>query len=156
MTIKCPCGSNNSYDNCCGQFILHHQIPSSALQLMRSRYTAYTQGNISYIQTTMKGSAALNFNVKEAKDWSLKVIWLDLTILGTSQILDNQATIHFKARYIENNQLCFLKEKSIFEKFDSKWYYTSGTPTFSQKAISKNGLCPCGSNKKFKRCCYKQ
>ena len=49
--LKCPCGSQDSYKNCCKP--LHRGEPAkSAVQLMRSRYSAYALSLPDYIIAT--------------------------------------------------------------------------------------------------------
>lgn len=47
----CPCGGP-SLDTCCGPYLAGRAVPQTAEQLMRSRYTAYTQGNEAYLRAT--------------------------------------------------------------------------------------------------------
>ena len=48
----CPCGSNKSFDNCCGPYLSSAALPPSAEALMRSRYTAYTRMDDKYLLDT--------------------------------------------------------------------------------------------------------
>src|SRR5262249_12642121 len=50
--MNCPCQSGQNLDQCCGPFIAGEAFPETAEQLMRSRYTAYTQANLGYIKKT--------------------------------------------------------------------------------------------------------
>ena len=59
----CPCGSKKNYADCCQPFIELKKIPETPEQLMRSRYTAYTQANMDYIVRTMRGKAAADFDL---------------------------------------------------------------------------------------------
>ena len=52
ITTLCPCQSGKLYAHCCEPFHLAQAIPTTAEQLMRSRYAAYTLVNIPYIVTT--------------------------------------------------------------------------------------------------------
>ena len=47
----CPCHSQLPYEECCGKF---HRgaLPKNALELMRSRYSAYALGLVNYIIET--------------------------------------------------------------------------------------------------------
>ncbi len=47
---SCPCHSLKPYEKCCKTFINEVVFPQSPEQLMRSRYTAYTQANMDYIE----------------------------------------------------------------------------------------------------------
>jgi SEC-C motif-containing protein len=122
----CPCGSNKSYLDCCYKFINGEAIPKIALELMRSRYTAYTQANIDYIQKTMCGPAALSFNGQEAKAWAKSVKWLGLKIVGykSGGPDDNQGTVNFIVRYrLTRGRAERLQENSKFERRNGKWFY---------------------------------
>lgn len=51
----CPCKSNISYSDCCEPYHNSTKLPSTAEQLMRSRYSAYALKLINYlIETTHK------------------------------------------------------------------------------------------------------
>ncbi|MBU6492427.1 MAG: hypothetical protein KGQ45_06600, partial [Burkholderiales bacterium] len=49
--LDCPCGGGR-YAECCGRFIDGGQVPASAEQLMRSRYTAYVLARGDYLRAT--------------------------------------------------------------------------------------------------------
>ncbi|MGE3921221.1 MAG: YchJ family protein [Gammaproteobacteria bacterium] len=158
---NCPCGSNISYDDCCGSYIHGKKIPETPEALMRSRYTAYTEVNIAYIESTMCGKALASFDSNDAKHWSENVKWLSLTILSTPPINqeDKVGSVEFIAQYRLNNQIQALHENSQFELIDGKWFYTDGifTQEYIKDAktlkISRNDPCPCNSGKKYKKCC---
>ncbi|NDE82074.1 MAG: zinc chelation protein SecC, partial [Chlamydiia bacterium] len=68
--ITCPCGTGNSYKLCCEPF--HQgQLPDSALQLMRSRYSAYALCLPAYIISTTH-PASPQF-CHDLTDWSEKI-----------------------------------------------------------------------------------
>lgn len=117
--------------------------------LMRSRYTAYTLANIPYIQKTMTGKAAENYDPNSSKIWATAVSWLGLTVIDASPILNNTATVIFFARFSEQNKKQSIYEKSLFKKINGRWFYVDGTTI----KINRNENCPCGSQKKSKRCC---
>lgn len=157
MTL-CSCGSNINYMDCCGRFISGKQLPTTPEALMRSRYTAYTQGNIGYITQTMTGPAAVNFNVNETKAWAQQITWIRLEVLNTAQ--DNiYGTVEFRAHYLLQHKNCIMHEVSEFECVDGKWYYTNSKfheTVFSKSEtikVGRNDPCTCGSGKKYKKCC---
>ncbi|MDH3771994.1 MAG: SEC-C metal-binding domain-containing protein, partial [Nitrospirota bacterium] len=51
------------------------------------------------------------------------------------------------------------QELSLFRKQDGKWYFVDASdPTKqpvvrSEPKVGRNDLCPCGSGKKYKKCC---
>jgi SEC-C motif-containing protein len=147
MTL-CPCGSNTAYEACCGLFINGSATPATPEALMRSRYTAYTQANIEYISKTMKGPAAKDFNAEEAEAWAKQITWLTLQVLYVKQD-KTHGWVEFVAQYAYGAKKHNLHEVSEFCLEEGKWYYIDGkTPK-----IGRNDFCPCGSNKKFKKCC---
>ena len=48
----CPCGSNFPYTDCCGPLIRGTSFADTAEDLMRSRYTAFTENNWEYLVLT--------------------------------------------------------------------------------------------------------
>lgn len=127
---NCPCGNNREFSQCCGPFISGAKIPETAEELMRSRYTAYTQANIDYIQQTMRGPAAQNFDPVDAKAWALKAKWKRLKVLHDSlaENSQNHAYVRFEAFYIWEGKPQKLLETSEFELINGRWYYTNGRP----------------------------
>ena len=49
---QCPCGSQQSYADCCRPLLAGQAVASSATQLMRSRYTANVLGDLTYLRAT--------------------------------------------------------------------------------------------------------
>lgn len=151
----CPCCSGKDFLGCCQPF-LEGDLPKTALQLMRSRYTAYSLGQIDYIQKTMFGSAAEGFDAAEAKQWAESIRWCGLTIIHSGKQVENTSedSVEFIARYLVGSALHILHEKSQFEKKDGYWFYTSGC-IIPEPVIKVNhkGSCPCGSRRKFYLCC---
>ena len=147
--MSCPCCSQKSFSDCCEPYLSGARYAESPEQLMRSRYTAYTRADINYIQKTMRKDEAKNYDPVATKMWASSVRWLGLTILDTPSFSEQRGTVTFFARFFENDVKKYIFEKSDFEKIDGMWYYIDGaTPT-----IGRNDPCPCGSRKKFKKCC---
>jgi len=42
----CPCGSQKTYESCCGNFHSGLALPETAEELMRSRYSAYVKQDV--------------------------------------------------------------------------------------------------------------
>lgn len=95
---------------------------------MRSRYTAYTQANISYIQSTMSGEAANGYDPVSAELWSKAVKWKSLKVKRayphSSQ--STRAYVEFVANYKGNGRPQKIEECSEFEYRDGRWYYIDG------------------------------
>lgn len=125
---------------------------------MRSRYTAYTQANMDYIANTMKSPAADHFNASEAKEWAQQVEWNKLEVVRSS-ISGNKGFVEFLAQFTENGNQQILHERSEFHKINDKWFYVDGErtplPVRKLQQVGRNDACPCGSDKKYKKCCGK-
>ena len=121
----CPCGLNNSYENCCG--IAHNDITKveTAEQLMRSRYTAFTMGNGDYLMNSHHSETCPYSDKQAIVDWAKSVIWEKLEVINTSQGMgkDTTGTVEFKAYYIENSKQKCLHEHSAFTKENNHWVY---------------------------------
>ncbi len=117
---KCPCGSGRKYKECC--FKYHKgSNPKNALELMKSRFSAYAAGEANYIiKTTHKNSPHYEQNriewVKGIKDFS-KSEFKKLEIINFIDG-EKEAFVKFRA-YIDDY---VMEEKSRFIKKD-KWYY---------------------------------
>ena len=117
---------------------------------MRSRYCAYVLKNTEYLLASWHPNtrpAHLDLDKETSPNWQS----LSVFITEKGQTEDDQGIVAFVATYLEGKKLEYLCEKSRFEKLDNRWYYLDG----ELLTLSKNGPCPCGSGKKFKRCCGK-
>jgi len=153
----CPCGSSLDYATCCGRYHAGQPAPT-AEKLMRSRYAAYAIANLDYIEATCAGPAALAFDRTEAEMLQLGTQWLGLEISRTTRgrERDSEGTVTFTARYRHKGVEEALTETSQFRRIDGRWFYcdrlTDADPLRSASA-GRNDPCPCGSGKKFKKCC---
>ncbi|HCY39080.1 MAG TPA: hypothetical protein DHV02_04385 [Neisseriales bacterium] len=120
---NCNCGSKQNYQNCCGRFIEADELPATAEELMRSRYVAYSQARIEYIQATMRERALLGFDAKEAEEWALSVKWLKLNVLQHYKLSELHAVVEFCAEYRVQNKKQRLHEISEFRHENGRWYY---------------------------------
>jgi SEC-C motif-containing protein len=109
-------------------------------ELMISRYEAFVQKNWEYLAQTSVWQ-----NVEDLKHMPA-LEWLKLDVLHVTE-----DTVEFKAYYKENNTLHVLHEKSFFIQENGQWKYKDGT-LYNTK-IERNESCPCGSGKKYKKCC---
>ncbi len=149
--MLCPCQSQKPYADCCEPFITGHARPQTPEQLMRSRYTAYTQANSDYIVDTMQGKPLEGYDKESSKQWAQSVHWLGLAVLDAPKAQAKKGFVEFIASYEENGIVKKIHERSEFARSgdESRWYYVAGqTPK-----VERNAACPCGSGKKFKKCC---
>ena len=82
MTL-CPCGSKETYENCC-EPAHNGSIPAKTAEaLMRSRYSAYVKKCIPYLGETLHPEHREDWSEKETKRWADSSEWLSLEILST-------------------------------------------------------------------------
>lgn len=128
MQESCPCGSGLLFIDCCEPIISGKKDAITAQELMRSRYTAFTQANANYL---MRSHSAKTRPIKERKSiekWAKSVNWMGLTIIQTQagEANDEVGYVEFKALYLENGQPHQIHEKSLFRRENGKWVYVSG------------------------------
>ncbi|PHR54267.1 MAG: zinc chelation protein SecC [Arcobacter sp.] len=140
----CYCDSLKAYEKCCEPFLLGKKIPKSALELMRSRYSAYVLRKGQYLYDTCSTKLKNIDDIKSMNEQNIN--WLSLKV----QSFKNNEVV-FMAYYKEKNEILVLKEKSLFITEDKKIVYDSGEMLPAQ--IERNEICPCGSGKKYKKCC---
>jgi peptide deformylase len=126
---QCPCCSLKEYEKCCKPF---HQgiIPKDALQLMRSRYSAYVLNIPSYIvETTHPASAQYSENKffwkQNISKFSKNSTFHRLEILDFKE-RETLAAVTFTAYLSQNDQDATFTERSYFEKMNDQWFYRSG------------------------------
>ncbi|PSJ16244.1 YchJ family protein [Nitrosomonas supralitoralis] len=119
----CPCGNNKQYADCCNRYLNLDEIATTAEDLMRSRYTAYTLNYENYLLATWH---------PDTRPTSLGLTdqppnkWLGLTIKRHIQSSENYSTIEFIARYKINGRAHRLHEISRFVREDGIWLYVDG------------------------------
>ena len=158
----CPCDSGSEFSDCCSPFLKGHQKPATAEQLIRARYTAHTFANIDYIQATHHPDYRDDLDIASTREWAEKSEWLGLEIRSTELGGENdqQGKVEFIARFNDvKGKTINHHELSLFEKLDDEWYFVDAeAPRVEQVRRStpktgRNDPCPCGSGKKFKKCC---
>jgi len=155
----CFCGSNRTYTECCGPYLSGEKIAPTPEALMRSRYSAFAQANVDYIIATMRNPAAADFEPISAKTWAEQAQWLRLEVLQAPPVAENEhkGFVEFIAHYRITNQNHKIHELSEFHLDQGRWYYVNGksfsASTRPRTKIGRNDDCPCGSGKKYKKCC---
>lgn len=148
----CPCKSGKLYADCCAPILNNKCIAETAEQLMRSRYTAFTLADSTYLLKSWASEtkpSTLNVEDESVIQW----IGLDIEECTNGGLLDMDGSVTFTASFISSGQLCHLHEKSNFIKRDGHWYYLGGKTKSTAQKVGRNEKCPCGSGKKYKKCC---
>lgn len=129
VNSSCPCGSGNKYKKCCQPF--HKgKLPKTALELMKSRYSAFSLLNAKYIiNTTHPDNPDYTIDtqkwIKDIQKFVTSCEFINLEIIEFTSF-ENKAFVTFKAIIFCNNEDCSFTEKSEFIKKNDKWFYLSG------------------------------
>lgn len=123
--MKCPCGKNETYSNCCE--VVHNDIcnAKTAEQLMRSRYSAFTLGLIDYLMQSHHSSTRPTSEKQEIEVWAKSVQWIGLDVIRKQKggEADLDGTVEFKAFFKEGKKTRVIHERSQFVKESGCWYY---------------------------------
>jgi len=141
---RCFCGSNDEFSSCCQPYINQELPVQTAEQLMRSRFSAYADGNAQYIYDTYAKSSQKAQSVKELNEWSNACVWLALQIhpLPNDVNTSKEQYVEFSAFYITNQTLCELREKSRFVLEESKMLSKSIAEKGAVKTVFNETLAP--------------
>ncbi len=149
---RCPCGKPEAYQACCAPLHQGMKKAETAEQLMRSRYTAFSQGQVDYLIATLHPSKRSESTHRSLLDTLENCQWLKLEILDTSDgsAEDESGFVEFVA-YFKEREFGALRERSRFIKEDGIWFYVDGDIK-KPKLPGRNEPCWCGSGKKVKKC----
>jgi len=159
--MNCPCGSEHDYSDCCLPVIKGERAAATAEALMRARYTAYSQVEMDFLQTTVHPDFRQDEDSDGARDWAENSEWHGLEILTTTAggQDDEVGEVEFVASYTYSGEDKQYHEVAAFRRSEGAWFFTEGRPgvkkplTRTEPRTGRNDPCHCGSGKKFKRCC---
>ncbi len=120
---NCPCGSKVQYASCCGPIIKGKRKAQSALELMKSRYSAYVKCEIDFIIESTEASERPSYSKKDILKWAKESNWIKLEIIDFTI-----NTVEFKAFYHNSKgKLEIHHEFSTFVFEDDTWYFLEGS-----------------------------
>ena len=159
----CPCKSGRSFGECCGPVIAGEAKAETAEALMRARYSSYVVGAVDFLKASSVASAQEEFDEAASRAWSQTSEWHGLEIVRTEGggKDDTMGVVEFRALYSVNGEFCNHHEVSTFVKEEGVWKFSDGelvgeTPIRREEPkLGRNDPCPCGSGKKYKKCCGK-
>jgi SEC-C motif-containing protein len=95
---------------------------------MRSRFTAFALGLFDYIQDTMEGVPAEEFDRTSAEEQHEVMQWTRLEILKVQNgsESDSQGVVEFIAHFLVDGSKGSFREESFFEKRSGRWFYVAG------------------------------
>ncbi len=162
----CPCSSGKAFALCCGP-LLEGAPAATAEALMRSRYTAFVRGDFAHLTRSHAPETRDRFDRAAAAREKGSIRWLGLTIEETvaGGPGDDRGTVAFAARFTQAGQAQTLRERSRFRREGESWLYVDGEPSAvpdpapaqvgqaPAAKVGRNDPCPCGSGRKYKKCC---
>ncbi len=127
---------------------------------MRSRYSAYVVGQLRYLVDSLHPEHRHDLDFAATKRWAEGASWQHLQVLNSSGggAADENGVVEFVATYKEKGIIKPHRERANFRRHDGIWYYVegevlkAGTEVHDAK-VGRNEPCPCGSGKKYKKCC---
>jgi SEC-C motif-containing protein len=126
----CPCGSLKKYKKCCKPFHDKITFPKTALELMKSRFSAFAVLIADYIIfTTHENNSDY---ISDLKSWNQDIMnFSKNTRFERLEILDFiegevESFVTFKATLFQDNTDISFIEKSRFLKVEDKWLYIDG------------------------------
>lgn len=118
---SCPCGRGREFGLCCGP-ILGGRDAETAEQLMRSRYTAFTLGDIAHLTRTWDPATR-----PDDLDADRGTRWLALTVVrAAGGRADDEGLVEFRARWRAGGMTGELHEVSRFRRLRGRWVYVDG------------------------------
>ena len=128
MSRPCPCASKKTYDRCCGPFVEGAQLPATAEQLMRSRFSAYALGKVDYLIATRCADKRGAENREELATYCRSVQCVGLKIITTQKggPEDAEGVVTFHASLQANGRRSLHIETSTFAREDGQWVYVDG------------------------------
>lgn len=125
---------------------------------MRSRYTAYTLSNIPYLVATTHPGQQETIKQQKVYQQSNGTLWQRLEVVDTEagQAADQSGMVEFKAWFRESlsGPEQIHHERSSFIKKEGLWYFVYPKMALVKtENAGRNDPCPCGSGKKYKKCC---
>ncbi|MFP4306317.1 MAG: YchJ family protein [Desulfococcaceae bacterium] len=158
---SCPCGSGDPLESCCGPILRGERPAETAEALLRARFTAFARRETDFVVETNHPDQRGADNRETVESWASATQWhsLDIQEVAGGGPEDDAGFIRFVAHYTEKGKEGEHAEEAEFRRKDGRWFFFDGKPprvktvVRDQPKIGRNAPCPCGSGKKYKKCC---
>ncbi|MFF2273906.1 YchJ family protein [Agromyces sp. NPDC058136] len=119
---RCPCLSGLVFGECCGRLLTGEANAPTAVQLMRSRYTAFVTGDAGYLLATWHPSTR-----PAELDLDPSIRWLRLEVVRSERggPLDRDGVVEFVAFFRHDGERGEQHEVSRFERSGGRWQYVN-------------------------------
>ncbi|MFE6966053.1 YchJ family protein [Agromyces sp. NPDC057679] len=117
---RCPCLSGLTFGECCRRHLTGASPAPTAVQLMRSRYTAFATGDADYLLATWHPSTR-----PTGLELDPSIRWYRLDVLRAERggPLDRDGIVEFAAFYRHEGERGEQHEVSRFERTHEGWRY---------------------------------
>jgi len=129
-------------------------------ELMRARFTAHCQRNYPFLVESTHPEHRDGVSEEEIAQWAGHVNWTELEVHSASPgATDDEGQVSFTARFTIKDTPQELREDASFVREDGRWFYVDGHVHGQEPyrregpRVGRNDPCPCGSGKKYKKCC---
>jgi SEC-C motif domain protein len=158
---QCYCGSGVDFSECCGPILDGSSQAETAEALMRARYSAFACQQAEFLHESLHPEHRDDHDLAATRKWAENSKWMGLEIVAVEAggPEETEGEVEFIATYKERGLVHTYREKSKFCKVDGNWYYLDGklvmpeTEVRGHPKVGRNDPCPCGSGKKYKKCC---
>lgn len=116
---RCPCGTGETYSECCGRF--HRgEVAPTAQALMRSRFAAFAIGDADYLRATWHPGTRPSQLTTDGPAWTR----LDILDVVGGGPFDTDGVVEFRAHH--RAPAGSLHERSRFVRERGRWLYLDG------------------------------
>ncbi|MEY3212383.1 MAG: hypothetical protein RIT28_2864 [Pseudomonadota bacterium] len=125
----CPCGSTKKAKRCCGPLLDGQPAPTPEA-LMRSRYVAYSLGDVAYVQRTTHSlsphrEADLAAWTARLRQFCEETTFVGLRVLS-AETVGEQGVVRFWASLQKGSADVSFGEESRFSREGGRWVYLAG------------------------------
>ncbi len=158
---ECPCSSGKMYQDCCEPLLTGTRKAETAEELLRARYSAHVKLEMDFVKDTTHPDQVSRYEPATAKSWAEKSEWdrLEVVDIEGGGPDDETANIEFVAHFRQKDKLKTHHELANFKRHEGEWFFYDGQGVVpkqvvrQQPKVGRNEPCPCGSGKKYKKCC---
>jgi SEC-C motif-containing protein len=128
MARPCPCGRKLTFETCCGPRLSGAAPAPTAVDLMRSRFTAYGEGAVDYLIATTAPESRWTVDAGELTAYCAALRLMKLEILETQAggAADDAGFVHFRATLRHRGEKFTQTERSRFRREAGAWVYVDG------------------------------
>lgn len=157
---QCFCGSGKAFAACCEPIVEGAAPARTPEELMRARYSAHCRRNYGFLVDSTHPEYREGVSEEEISQWAQHVTWTGLEVhSATPGETDDEGFVSFTAHFTIKDTPQELREDATFARLDGKWLYVDGDVHGQEPyrretpRTGRNEPCPCGSGKKYKKCC---